>query len=454
MEEVSVTEGRTASVQCTATGKPPPSYKWIQDKTNKDLSKEDRFSVNPTNGLLIMNRVEYNDNGNYTCEAKNDAATVEQKVKINVLVSPKIDRPQRQLNVTAEVGSQATMVCLARGRPPPRVTFRKLSMKEAFSYNTNNDKYLLLQAFNEDDGYNNATLTIFNLNRTDDGLYQCIASNEAGDAYEMGHLTVEFAPTFEKTRDLPPVYVWNQKPGNLTCTPEAIPNATIAWKFQGREIDNNTNPQVFQIYGRAQQSFLIVNAGDQRQYFTRYECVATNKVGQDTLYIALEKGEVPRQVQQVTIQSVTATTVKFGIVPPQNLRGLPLRSITVQYRNIRDPLWSQEHTWALEAPYILENLQPEAEYVFRFAATNDVGRGAWNREVSQLMPRRSVPAEPKILTPTGPSGVDNSVTRQEVMDVSPYSDRYELRWGIPNDSGDPITRYEIRYCEVSCCLGG
>lgn len=103
-----------------------------------------------------------------------------------------------------------------------------------------------------------------------------------------------------------------------------------------------------------------------------------------------------------------------------------------------------------DAPYILENLQPEAEYVFRFAATNDVGRGAWNHEVHQLMPRRSVPAEPKILTPNYlPADGENEVPRSDVVAVSPYSDRYELRWNVPNDSGDPIDSYIIRFCEVS-----
>lgn len=103
----------------------------------------------------------------------------------------------------------------------------------------------------------------------------------------------------------------------------------------------------------------------------------------------------------------------------------------------------------LDAPYILEYLQPEEEYIFRFAATNDVGRGAWNHEIHQRMPRRSEPAEPKILIPNYvPTTDENEIPRSEMIAVSPYSDRYELRWNVPNDSGDPIDSYDIRYCEV------
>lgn len=65
------------------------------------------------------------------------------------------------------------------------------------------------------------------------------------------------------------------------------------------------------------------------------------------------------------------------------------------------------------------------------------------------MPRRSVPAEPKILTPNYPSRDDNTVVREGVVAVSPYADHYELRWNVPNDNGDPIDSYIIRYCVVS-----
>lgn len=347
MTDVSIIEGQTASIQCTATGKPPPSYKWVKESTNQDLSATDRFSVKATSGLLIINRVEYGDDGYFRCEARNNADQDEQRVKVNVLVSPKIDKLQKQLNITAAVGTEATIACLAHGRPVPQVTFRKLSTKEEFTIGATNDRYFLLHNYNEEDGYNNATLTFYKLNRTDDGLYHCIAKNPAGEAYQIGHVTVQFPPTFEKTKDLPPVYTWDERPGNLTCIPEAIPNATITWRFQGREIDNNTSQYVFQIQGRAERSNLIVRAGDQRQFLSRYECVARNYLGEASLFVELLKGEVPRQVQQVTVQSVTATTVKFGIVPPQNLRGLPLRSFIVQYKNIRDPYWSHNHTWAV-----------------------------------------------------------------------------------------------------------
>lgn len=78
-------------------------------------------------------------------------------------------------------------------------------------------------------------------------------------------------------------------------------------------------------------------------------------------------------------------------------------------------------------------------YNFEFAALNDVGQGNWAAPQTVVMPKRSFPEEPRIL---------NHVS-EEKYTTSPYSDKVELSWRIPADNGEPIDRYEIKYCEVS-----
>lgn len=92
---------------------------------------------------------------------------------------------------------------------------------------------------------------------------------------------------------------------------------------------------------------------------------------------------------------------------------------------------------------------PETTYHFRFAARNDVGFGPWKNVPGITMPRRSEPAEPKIYIPQHSILDANNSNRQEIIAVSPYADHYELRWQVPNDNGDPIDGYLIRYCVVS-----
>lgn len=452
MEPVSVVEGETASVMCSATGKPPPIYTWIKSDLRNDLSKTDRFFVKNTTGELIMNRVEFGDDGYYKCKAENMGGRDETTVKINVLVKPRI---YELLNATDAVSNQTRLVCKVKGRPPPRITFRKLSNPQPFRLGAqdNDPRIVLERQFFEAEGEAFGTLIISNLTRSDDGLYQCIAENTPGTAYRNGHITVLFKPTFNRTRDLPPVWSWENRPGNLSCLPEAIPNATVVWRWNQIEISeenfNNGRLQrnIFEVIGRSPRSFLIVKPHNQPSLYTKYECIARNQLGEASVKVELKQAFVPGPINQVRAHSITATTVKFSIMPPSNYDGLPIRSYTVQYKPERQIYWdgASMHTWSNGAPYILENLIPEVTYHFRFAARNEVGIGPWINGETITMPRRSTPAEPRILLPS--SVVSDELPIDEEV-VSPYSNHFELRWNVPADNGEPIDYYDIRHCVV------
>jgi len=80
-------------------------------------------------------------------------------------------------------------------------------------------------------------------------------------AFRNGHLTVEFKPSFANT-PMQEAWSWRDKPINITCLAESIPNASISWRLNDvelneRYIDNNikkfgegplSSLQVSQIY--------------------------------------------------------------------------------------------------------------------------------------------------------------------------------------------------------------
>lgn len=467
IDNLSVIEGVSAEVVCKAYGKPPPTYTWIKEKTRENLEVTDRFDVKKNEGKLIINRVEFNDDSMYKCTAENPAGRASETVKINVLVKPKI---YELLNVTSPTGSETKLICKTQGRPPPKVLFKKVGSHQPFI----TGKQLLdnrittqLETF-DDKGEAFGILNIKNLNRSDDGLYECIAENTAGIAYKNGHITVEFMPNFDRFQTLPSVWSWNDRPGNLSCIPEAIPNATIVWKYNNIIVDrNNSN---FQIIGNGPVSNLIVYPFNQARFFTQYECVATNKLGTNSTKIWLKQGFAPKEINQIRADKITATSITFSIVPPSLFDGLPIRTYTVRYKIAQELSWENavNHTWSsskcllfnlqylliliafsVDSPYILENLYPEATYHFTFAARNDVGMGPWRSIEAITMPRRSEPSEPKILVEDhNQNQQENAVNREDIYTISQYADHYELRWNVPNDNGDPIQHYLIRYCEV------
>ncbi|CAH1281448.1 unnamed protein product [Diabrotica balteata] len=442
IEPVTIIEGDTASVKCLATGKPPPTYQWIKLKNREDLSNSDRFEVKKNTGELRVNRIEFeNDDGLYKCIAENSIDRVETTVKINVLVRPRI---YELLNVTAPISRQTEIICKASGRPTPKITFRKLNRKDSFQLGRqpDDDRVVLEQLRISDNGESLGKLIISNLSRPDDGLYECIAENTVGKAYKNGHITVEFPPTFARTKDLPPVWSWNNRPGNLTCLPEAIPNATIMWKYGDIEIHDNNN---FQKIGNGPVSYLIVKPYNDRRFFTQYECIAQNKLGSASLKLKLKQAFVPEPISQAKPEYITATSIKWSIIPANNFDGLPLRSFTVRYKPERELSWdfARNYTWSYGAPYILENLIPEETYHFQFAAKNDVGMGAFANVQTIPMPRRSAPSEPKMIVENHSINEGN---KGDIVVPSPYADRFEIRWSVPNDNGDRITNYFIRYC--------
>lgn len=71
-------------------------------------------------------------------------------------------------------------------------------------------------------GESKGVLRFTKLRRSDDGLYECIARNKGDSAYKVGHIAVEYAPTFEHMQALPPVYTWNEQRANLSCLAEGI----------------------------------------------------------------------------------------------------------------------------------------------------------------------------------------------------------------------------------------
>lgn len=213
--EYEAIEGEEFSVKCTGRGKPAPEFKWI-NQDQKDMSLSDRFSVVAHNGQMSVTRVEEKDRGVYTCVAKNSAGISEQRMKLNVVVKPKI---YEMKNITREINTDAVFICKAKGRPAPAVTFRRWKTDEEFvvGQQPNDDRVILEQNVDEQLGESTGTLLISRTLRHDDGLYQCVARNKGDTAFEVGHIAIEYPPNFDHMKDLPPVYSWEERPANLSC---------------------------------------------------------------------------------------------------------------------------------------------------------------------------------------------------------------------------------------------
>ncbi|XP_026668879.1 fasciclin-2 isoform X4 [Ceratina calcarata] len=438
-EPVNIVEGEGAVITCKAHGKPLPKITWVKTLTHQDLSTADGFEVNSNTGVLTIKNVNREDAGEYQCTATNNAGSARTNIMVNVIVKPKI---MELLNATVVQGEQASLTCKAFGRPPPKVTFRKHTSDKAYTIGAqiDDDRIIVSNKPNDNTGETIGTLTIDEVLRKDDGLYECIASNTGGDARKNGHLMVEFPPSFESMPNKT-VWSWDQKPVNISCIAESIPNATIRWTSHGdRKIDND---EWIKQIGNGPFSTLTVYPLD-RRYYTTYKCIASNKHGTRDYSIELREAMKPGEVMQSKMEEITATTIRFSVLPPSTDPELPVQLIVVQYKEDRET-WSQARnkTWSINSAYWLENLKPQTAYEFRFAAMNKVGMGNWGANYREVTPGRTQPNEPKILM---------SPTTDE-YDVSMYNNQYELSWLAPADNGEPIDMYQIKYCQIKRVSG-
>ncbi|XP_043591464.1 fasciclin-2 isoform X3 [Bombus pyrosoma] len=434
---VNVIEGEDASIRCKAHGKPPPKFTWVKSLTHQNLSNANRFGVDSDTGILTITNVNREDAGEYQCTAINLAGEANTNIRVNVIVKPKI---MEFLNSTVVQDSEANLVCKAFGKPPPQVTFRKLTDDKPYVKGTqlDDDRIMLTNSADDTNGETIGTLTINKSLRSNDGLYECIAENAGGEARRNGHLTVEFPPSFASMQNTS-FWSWEQRPVNISCIAESIPNATIRWTMYGDQKIDNDN--MIKQLGNGPLSTLMIVPLDKR-YYTTYKCIASNKHGTRERNIELREATKPAEVLQAKMSEITATTIKFDLVPPSSNPELPARTITVQYKEDGQTwMMAKNKTWSTNSSYVLEDLKPQTSYEFRFAARNVVGLGNWGAYHREITPGRTFPNEPKIMMPSGE------------YDVSRFNNQYELTWLAPADNGEPIDMYQIKYCQIKRVSG-
>lgn len=337
-------EDEQALLKCEATGSPEPIFTWL-DPAKRNLSTVGGYFVDRNTGSLMIPKVNRIDRGEFTCIAENGAGKVERKTRFDVVVRPTINSFE---NVSFDSGKESRIICRARGEPRPRITIRRDGINRpyaagdarvGFEERIENDESVLI-------------LSLYNTQRTDDGLYYCRAENEGGHAEKVGHLQVRFKPDLSLTPS-DTVKTWDMHPANLTCIAESIPNATIQWWYRGRQIykESSTFNSIYTIDDSiAGVSRLHINprnaaGGQNRDIYGAYKCIGENPLGRDEKYIKLEEAFMPAGITVVSHGKITPTTVSFTLGGPVNDGGLPVKVIHVKYYERERIYETKEKQW-------------------------------------------------------------------------------------------------------------
>ena len=432
-KEIEVTEGEEAKLTCRAEASPKSYYSWMDPKS-RNVSDRYGYIVNRETGDLVISKVNKDtDSGNFRCIAENHAGSSTKDLYVNIITKPLVTS---FLNISAAERTNTKLECRAAGNPLPDLMIRRDGSPDRLE---NQPERIALELTND---RNEAVLSVqlFQIERSDDGLYYCTASNRAGKVEGVGHLEVQYPPDMSLNPSV--VKTWENHEINITCIANAVPNATITWyNSAGSSLAENYRYRIFNYPGRS----LLAIDPRQPDAWGSYKCKAVNIHGEGSSLITLEQAFPPQAILSASVIKESPQSITFRFEGPDNTGGLPITKFHVVY--FEDmfsgmPEGPRRHSWPVNPrnTYTLNDLRPQTRYSFRFAAQNDAGIGPEGAEIKTELPNESQPEKVNIIHES------NDCCSGDIN--SRYSQNYLLRWTEPSNNGRAIESYDIKYYKV------
>ncbi|GFT31287.1 hemicentin-1 [Nephila pilipes] len=271
-KEYHVVLGKSARIDCEASGMPPPTVTWL--KNGLPLSDEDHVQPINNNYALLFMYTSEQEAGVYTCIAVNNAGTVEQKFNFTVLVPPNFDDSARKENFSTVIGSSGKLLCSANGYPPPDIAWSKDG-----NIITSDDNIAIKDGI----------LELTNVDLTHNGTYICEASNVAGKGTKTFELNVIVPPKIDGGNDAAFVTSIAKSPVTMKCPISGIPPPIVMWLRNGIPITPGYS-----------SNYQITNQGSEftinytmRKDSGNYMCLATNPAGNASRNFVLNVLEQP-----------------------------------------------------------------------------------------------------------------------------------------------------------------
>ncbi|XP_057713541.1 receptor-type tyrosine-protein phosphatase F-like isoform X6 [Corythoichthys intestinalis] len=405
--------GGVVSFVCQAIGEPKPRITWM--KKGKKVSSQ-RFEViefddGSGSVLRIQPLRTHRDEAIYECTATNSAGEINTSAKLTVFEEnqiphgfPTIDMGP-QLKVVERTRT-ATMLCAASGNPDPEITWFKDMLPVDIGSSNGRIRQL-----------HSGALQIENSEESDQGKYECIATNSAGTRYSAP------ANLYVRVRRVPPRFSippTNQEvmPGgsvNLTCVAVGSPMPYVKWMMGLKEL---TREEEMPMGRNVLEVTNIRESGN-------YTCVAMSSLGmiEATAQVTVKALPKPPTALMVTERTATSVTLTWDSGNPE-----PVSYYMIQYRAKTSDHGFQEVEGVATTRYSIGGLSPYSEYEFRVMAVNNIGRGA--------------PSEP-VTTRTGEQAPSSPPLHVQARMLSATT--MLVQWDPPEEPNGHIRGFRIYY---------
>uniref|UniRef100_A0A8C9SZI1 Neogenin 1 n=1 Tax=Scleropages formosus TaxID=113540 RepID=A0A8C9SZI1_SCLFO len=163
--------GESALLSCVVSGYPTPQVRWLRG--DSPIEDGERFDLVGGGSLQILNLTE-EDAGVYSCVTDSGNETIEAQAELSIRARPRFLKAPS--NIYAHESMDIIFECEVTGSPPPTVKWVK-----------NGDAVIPSDYFKIVNEHN---LQVLGLVKSDEGFYQCLAENEAGNIQASAQLVI------------------------------------------------------------------------------------------------------------------------------------------------------------------------------------------------------------------------------------------------------------------------
>ncbi|KAK9967134.1 hypothetical protein ABG768_001546 [Culter alburnus] len=411
--------GGVVSFVCQATGDPKPRVTW--NKKGKRVNSQRIETIEFDEGAGAVLRIQPlrapRDENVYECVAENSEGEVSVQATLSIIREdllpagfPNIDMGP-QLKVVERTRT-ATMLCAASGNPDPEITW----FKDFLPIDPSTSNGRIKQLRSEGTPIRGA-LQIENTEETDQGKYECVASNIEGVRYSSP------ANLYVRVRRVPPRFSimptsHEIMPGgsvNITCVAVGSPMPYVKWMLNSEDL----TPEDEMPVGR---NVLELNGVRES---ANYTCVAMSSLGiiEAVAQIIVKSLPKPPGTPVVTETTATSITITWDSGNPE-----PVSHYIIQYR-AKSPESKFETVDSITTTrYSIGGLSPNTDYEIRVSAYNTIGQGPPSEPV-EARTGEQAPASP-------PRNIQARIISQNTMMV---------RWDEPEEPNGQIKGYRVYY---------
>uniref|UniRef100_A0A671QUT1 Neogenin-like n=1 Tax=Sinocyclocheilus anshuiensis TaxID=1608454 RepID=A0A671QUT1_9TELE len=410
-QHVSKVVGESVLLPCVVTGYPTAYVTWM----HKDqLIDKGRFEVLGGGSLRIFNLTE-EDAGVYSCMADNTNGSIEAQTELTLKASPQFLK--KPANIYAHEATDIIFECEVTGSPAPTIKWVK-----------NGDAVIPSDYFKIIKEQN---LQVLGLVKSDEGFYQCLAENDAGNVQAGAQLIIldqgGAGPTPSAPRDVVASLV-STRFIKLTWRLPAEPHGDDVTYSVYYSLEGNNRERIVNTSRPGEMQVTIQNLMPDTKY--SFHVVAHNRNGPGESSVPLTVATQP-EVQvpgpAPNLQAVVTSPSTVSLSWDMPLTG-EIQSYKIYY--MEKGMDSEQNLDVNTLSYTMTGLKKFTEYSFRVVAYNKHGPGVSTEDIS-VRTYSDVPSAP-------PQNMTVEVLNSKSIMV---------RWQPPpaDAQNGEITGYKIRY---------